>query len=76
LGLDPQPIEALPPETGTWGEHPPLPDMIEQAINERQLGGSVEAALTVLSKTWPIPWRDRRRGYSDPCWRAKMPLNR
>ena len=50
LGLDPQPAEAPLPETGTWGDHPPLPDVIGQAINERKRGASVDTALTVLEQ--------------------------
>jgi hypothetical protein len=50
LGLDPQPAEAPLPETGTWGDHPPLPDVIGQAINERKRGANVDTALTVLEQ--------------------------
>jgi hypothetical protein len=33
---EPQP--APPPQPGTWGDHPPLPDQIAQAIDELQHG--------------------------------------
>jgi hypothetical protein len=50
-GLDPQPTTEPPvPEPGTWGDHPPLPDAIEQAMAERRNGGSVESALRILEE--------------------------
>ena len=40
--------DAPPPAAGTWGDHPPLPDTIEQAIDDRKHGASIEAAVKVL----------------------------
>jgi hypothetical protein len=42
--------EPSPPDPGTWGDHPPLPDVMEQAINDRQHGASLKAALSVLEQ--------------------------
>jgi Helix-turn-helix domain len=36
------------PEPGTWGDHPPLPDVTTQAIEERQQGGSMVTAIKIL----------------------------
>jgi hypothetical protein len=55
LGLDPQPADAPPPDVGTWGDHPPLPDLLEQAIAERSNGGSIESALTILEQDGTNP---------------------
>jgi hypothetical protein len=46
-GIDP-PAEPQPPDPGTWGDHPPLPDVTAQAVEEKQQGGSIEAALKIL----------------------------
>jgi hypothetical protein len=50
LGLDPQPSAPPVPEQGTWGDHPPLPAALEQAMAERRNGGSVESALKILEQ--------------------------
>lgn len=42
------PSEPSPPDPGTWGDHPPLPDVMEQAVEERQQGGSIVAAIKIL----------------------------
>ena len=34
--------------SGTWGDHPPLPDVTEQALEERQQGSSVVAMIKIL----------------------------
>ena len=36
------------PDPGTWGDHPPLPDLITQAQDDRRQGSSIKAALDVL----------------------------
>jgi hypothetical protein len=47
-GLDLPPDEPPPPDPGTWGDHPPLPSVIEQAITEKNEGGSFAAQLARL----------------------------
>jgi hypothetical protein len=42
------PREAPPPDPGTWGDHPPLPDAITQAITEKKEGGTFEQQLARL----------------------------
>jgi hypothetical protein len=42
------PPAAPPPDPGTWGDHPPLPSVIEQAIAEKNEGGSFAAQLARL----------------------------
>lgn len=42
--------EAPPPDPGTWGDHPPLPDAVEQALDDRKHGASVESAIFVLEQ--------------------------
>src|SRR5262249_10788266 len=38
-----------PPEPGTWGDHPPLPDPIAQAVEEsRAQPGAVRTVLSLL----------------------------
>jgi len=46
-GIDARP-EAQPPDPGTWGDHPPLPDAITQAITERKDGGTLAQTLARL----------------------------
>jgi hypothetical protein len=46
-GFDARP-DAPPPDPGTWGDHPPLPDAITQAITEKKQGGSFGQMLTRL----------------------------
>ncbi len=43
-----EPPAQLPPEPGTWGDHPPLPSVLEQAIAEQRDGGSLRTAITIL----------------------------
>ena len=50
LGLDPATAEAPTPEAGTWGDHPPLPDALEQAIDERKHGASLNSALSIIEQ--------------------------
>jgi hypothetical protein len=42
------PAEAPPPQPSTWGDHPPLPDTITQAIDELA-HGQLQTALAVLA---------------------------
>jgi hypothetical protein len=42
------PPDPEPPDPGTWGDHPPLPSVIEQAITEKAEGGSFAAQLARL----------------------------
>jgi hypothetical protein len=42
------PPDPEPPDPGTWGDHPPLPSVIEQAITEKNEGGSFAAQLARL----------------------------
>jgi hypothetical protein len=44
----PRHTDPPPPQPGTWGDHPPLPDLITQAQDDRRNGGSTQAALAVL----------------------------
>lgn len=37
-----------PPDRGTWGDHPPLPDMLTQAADELRAGGGARSVLTLL----------------------------
>jgi len=46
-GYSPPP-EAPAPMPGTWGDHPPLPSQIEQAIMERQASGSMQTVIQIL----------------------------
>ena len=43
-----EPPEAPPPEPGTWGDHPPLPSQLEQAITELRAGGGMRTAIGML----------------------------
>jgi hypothetical protein len=40
-----EPPPAPPPDPGTWGDHQPLPDQLEQAIADRTAGDSIDAVL-------------------------------
>ena len=42
------PPEPPPPAPGTWGDHPPLPPVIDQAISERRLGGDMRRMIEIL----------------------------
>jgi hypothetical protein len=43
-----EPPEAPPPQTGTWGDHPPLPSLVAQAAAERQAGGTMRGVISIL----------------------------
>lgn len=43
-----EPPPPPPPDPGTWGDHPPLPDQLTQAIADRAAGDSIEAVLARL----------------------------
>ena len=42
------PPPAPPPDRGTWGDHPPLPDMLTQAADEIRGGGGRQSVLALL----------------------------
>jgi hypothetical protein len=42
------PSDAPPPAAGTWGDHPPLPDAISQALTEKNEGSSFGQILARL----------------------------
>jgi hypothetical protein len=42
------PLEASAPLSGTWGDHPPLPDVMAQAVAERQQGGTLRQVIGIL----------------------------
>lgn len=44
-----EPPEASPPAAGTWGDHPPLPPALEQAIAARKDGDSRGSVLAILA---------------------------
>ena len=43
-----EPPEPPPPAPGTWGDHPPLPSQIEQAVTEQQEGGGRGTVVQIL----------------------------
>lgn len=43
-----EPPEAPPPQSGTWGDHPPLPDAITEAVTELHYGSGPEAVIRQL----------------------------
>jgi hypothetical protein len=43
-----EPPEPPAPMPGTWGDHPPLPSQIEQAIIEQREGGGMRSVLQIL----------------------------
>ena len=43
-----EPPEAPLPAHGTWGDHPPLPSLVAQAVAERKAGGSLREVIRVL----------------------------
>lgn len=47
LGFFDQP-DAPSPDRGTWGDHPPMPGVLEQALEVTRDGGSLEATARVL----------------------------
>lgn len=44
-----EPPDPPPPASGTWGDHPPLPDAVTQAIEERRHGGGMGSVLSILA---------------------------
>jgi len=42
------PPEPPAPMSGTWGDHPPLPSQIEQAIIEQHAGGGLRSVIGIL----------------------------
>lgn len=43
-----EPQEPPAPERGTWGDHPPLPDVVTQATIERSAGASLKGMIGIL----------------------------
>ena len=43
-----EPPEPQPPAPGTWGDHPPLPSVLEQAAADRRDGASPRAVIRTL----------------------------
>jgi hypothetical protein len=43
-----EPPEPPPLVPGTWGDHPPLPSVMAQAVAARQDGGTLQAAIGIL----------------------------
>ena len=43
-----EPPEAPPPAAGTWGDHPPLPSLLAQAVAERKVGGTLKGVIGIL----------------------------
>jgi len=41
--------ECPPPSPGTWGDHPPLPSVIEQAVQEAREGGGMRSMIQILA---------------------------
>lgn len=44
-----EPPDPPGPASGTWGDHPPLPDVVAQAIEERHHGGGMRGVLSILA---------------------------
>jgi hypothetical protein len=42
------PPEAPPPARGTWGDHPPLPSTLAEAVTEGRSGGSLRSVIEIL----------------------------
>jgi hypothetical protein len=42
------PPECPPPAPGTWGDHPPLPSTLAQAVAERKAGGNMRTVIQIL----------------------------
>jgi hypothetical protein len=42
------PLEPPAPQSGTWGDHPALPDVMSQALAERQQGGTLHQVIGIL----------------------------
>ena len=43
-----EPPEPPAPMPGTWGDHPPLPSQLDQAITELRYGGGMRTAIGML----------------------------
>jgi hypothetical protein len=43
-----EPPEPPPPAPGTWGDHPPLPSVLAQAVAEQQASSSQRAVIQIL----------------------------
>lgn len=43
-----EPPDPPGPAPGTWGAHPPLPDVVAQAVEERRRGGGMGSVLGIL----------------------------
>jgi hypothetical protein len=43
-----EPPEPPPPSPGTWGEHPPLPPRLDQAVIEQREGGGMRTVIQIL----------------------------
>jgi hypothetical protein len=44
-----EPPEPPPPASGTWGDHPPLPSVLEQAASDRRDGASLRTVISTLA---------------------------
>jgi hypothetical protein len=44
-----EPPEPPGPAPGTWGDHPPLPDVVAQAVQERRHNGGMGSVLSILA---------------------------
>ena len=44
-----EPPDPPGPAPGTWGDHPPLPDVVAQAVEERRHGGEARGVLSILA---------------------------
>jgi hypothetical protein len=42
------PAEMPPPEPGTWGDHPPLPDALTMSLAEMRAGASIPVQIAAL----------------------------
>ena len=43
-----EPPEPTPPAPGTWGDHPPLPSVLEQAVADRRNGSGLRSVISTL----------------------------
>ena len=44
-----EPPDPPPPASGTWGDHPTLPCVVGQAVEERRHGGGMRGVLSILA---------------------------
>ena len=51
-----EPPEAPAPEAGTWGDHPPLPDVVTQAAADLHHGTSLRTTITILASDESNPF--------------------